>query len=157
MKVCKTVLKASVKNIGDVSGRITQLQKLRHPHVCHITDFLEDQIHYFIIQDRCPGGDLENWMERIDESHWLKEETCAHYVGQALVALNYCHAHSVFHRGLSPSNILLTSKLPDARVRISDFGLAPVFDPDNSVAQRNAGPYTPLEFFAQSGQVVNGS
>jgi len=155
-KTCKSVIKAWVKDPDDVCARLTSLKDLSHPQVSSICDIIEDAEHIYIISDRCTGGDLNDWMDQLDEQHWLQEEIIAAYIGQALVALAYCHANHVYHHDLSPSSIMLTSRLPDARVMVSDFGLQAILDPDNKEARRNPSPYVAPELISDAGRVLGG-
>jgi len=81
-------------------------------------------------------------LERMDEGNWLQEATCAAYVRQTLLALSHSHAAQVYHRDLKPSSLLLTTKLPDAVIKVVDFGIAHILDPDNSIIQSNPNEYT---------------
>merc|ERR1719197_2080004 len=57
----------------------------------------------------------------------------------------HCNSANVFHGAMLPSSLSLTSKMPDATVKVGDFGLAAILDPENSIAQRNHSPYTAPE------------
>merc|ERR1712232_219130 len=93
-------------------------------------------------------GDLADMMEGLEEHHWLREQTCAAYVGQALVALAHSHASKVYHHDLRPSSILLSSKMPDALVVVADVGLAAILDPENEASRANPSPYEAPELAA---------
>lgn len=83
---------------------------------------------------------MQDWIERLDSANWLQEGTCAAYMRMATLAVAHSHAAHIYHRDLRPSNLLLTSKLPNAMVKVADFGLAAVLDPDNTISQPT--PYT---------------
>jgi len=157
MKTCKIVKKSMLKSTLNVLPRLKALQELQHPHICSITDVIEDANSFFVITDFWQGGDVQDWMERLDEGNWLQEQTCAAYIRQAILALTHSHAAQVYHRDLRPSNLLLTSKLPDAQVKVADFGLAAVLDPDNSIIQANATSYTCPEVLKSAEPLKNGS
>uniref|UniRef100_A0A7S0AKK2 Protein kinase domain-containing protein n=1 Tax=Pyrodinium bahamense TaxID=73915 RepID=A0A7S0AKK2_9DINO len=158
LKACKTVPKAIVKGQADTLSRLQKLQKLSHPHICSVTDVQEDQNNYFIISDAYIGGDVGDWMDRLDDSQWwLVEQTVATYIGQVVAALAYCHSQQVYHRDLRPSSILLTSKMPDATILVSDFGLAEIFDPNHTFTQTNPTPYVAPELRSESGRVAGGA
>jgi hypothetical protein len=76
----------------------------------------------------------------MDENNWVQEQTCANYVRQVVLALSYCHNMKVTHGDLNPNNLLLTSKLPDASVKVGDFGLAAILDPEGVMVRRHASP-----------------
>ena len=123
-KLCKTVSKALVPDRGAALTRLRQLQNLKHPHLCAIYEVLEDGQNFFILTEKLRGGDIENWLNDIDEStHWLAEQTVAAYICQALVALAHCHSINAFHNDLKPNNVLLSSKLPDAVVMVTGIYL----------------------------------
>jgi len=157
LKTCKTVPKASLKSTQNVLPRLRALQELQHPHISSITDVLEDGNDFYIISDHWPGGDVQDWLERLDEGNWLQEQTCAAYVRQAVLALAHSHAAQVYHRDLRPSSLMLTSKMPDAVVKVGDFGLAAILDPDNSIAQKNPTPYIVPEVLKSPEPLRNGA
>jgi len=157
LKTCKTVPKTDVTSSSAVS-RLKGLKELQHPHICHVTDVLEDKSSIYIISDFCNGGDLQDWMERLDEANWLQEQTCAAYVRQLALALAHSHAAQAYHRDMRPSSLLLTSKLPDAQIKVSDMGLAQVLDADNRIVQTGpANPYTAPEVLSGRDPVRNGA
>eukprot|EP00933_Yihiella_yeosuensis_P052497 TRINITY_DN50592_c0_g1_i1.p1 TRINITY_DN50592_c0_g1~~TRINITY_DN50592_c0_g1_i1.p1 ORF type:complete len:514 (-),score=83.41 TRINITY_DN50592_c0_g1_i1:90-1631(-) len=141
LRNCKTVPKANCRG-SNVMSKLQALQELQHPHIASIADLMEDDKHYYIMSDHFMGGDVQDWMERLDEGNWLQEQTCAAYVRQAVLALCHCHSAQIYHRDMKPSSLLLTSKLPDASVKVADFGLAGILDPDHSIIQNNPNAYT---------------
>lgn len=146
MRNCKVVPKNIVRNPSGVLERLKQLKGLQGPHIAAVTDVLEDQSFLYIVSEFFPGGDVADWMDRLNEDHALEEQTCAAYVRQALLALSQSHAHNIFHRDLQPQNLLLTSKLPDATVKVQDIGIANVLDPEGTIAQRQRhSPYVAPE------------
>lgn len=142
MKSCKTVPKRLLKNSSNVLSRLSALQDLRHPHICPVTDVLEDTKDFHILFDHLQGGDVQDWMDRLDDGNWLQESTCAQYIRQLVMALCHSHAAQSYHLDLRPSSLLLTTKLPDALVMVSDFGLAAVLDPDGALLQEQPNPYS---------------
>jgi len=157
LKNCKTVPKSLLKSTNNVLQRLTALVELQHPHICSITDVLEDSNSFYIISEHWQGGDVQDWMDRLDEGTWLQEQTCATYVRQAVLALTHSHLAKIYHRDLRPSNLMLTSKMPDATIKIGGFGLAAILDPDNSIVQRSPTPYTVPEVLRSSEPVRTGA
>eukprot|EP00929_Paragymnodinium_shiwhaense_P077206 TRINITY_DN39754_c0_g1_i1.p1 TRINITY_DN39754_c0_g1~~TRINITY_DN39754_c0_g1_i1.p1 ORF type:complete len:534 (-),score=102.49 TRINITY_DN39754_c0_g1_i1:226-1827(-) len=157
MKNCKAVPKANLRVQGNPMAHLRALMELRHPHLSNSTDVLEDDMAYYVMSDLCAGGDVQDWLERMDETNWLQEQTCASYVRQVVLALAHCHSQGVFHRDLRPSEIMMTSKLPDASVKVSDVGLASVFDPDNRLVQAQPSAYVAPEILESSEMVRTGA
>lgn len=61
----------------------------------------------------------------------LTDDHCQYFLYQLLRALKYIHSAHVLHRDLKPSNLLLNSCCD---LRVCDFGLARVADPDRNRA-----------------------
>lgn len=155
LKTCKTVPKNRIRSPQDIVNRLRRLQELQHPHLCSVEEVLEDQSRYYIISDKCVGGDVAEWMVRVQEDgNWLQEQTVAEYVRQALIAIAHGHSNRVYHRDLRPSSLALTSKMPDAMVKVMDFGLASILDPEDAAVQKGPSPYTAPEVRTGFGRVV---
>lgn len=149
LKICKTVQKSLIRNPADAMARIQRLKELQHKHICAIYDVLEDHSRIYVISDKCAGGDVAEWIVRVqEEGNWLQEHTVAEYIRQTLIALNHIHGSRMSHRDLRPSSLALTSKLPDAQVKVADCGLAEIFDPQDEVILRSAGPFASPELLA---------
>lgn len=58
---------------------------------------------------------------------------------QVTSALAYMHSRDIIHRDLKPENLLLTSKNPNAEVKVIDFGLAKVLAKGDGEAQSFLG------------------
>lgn len=158
LKTCKVVQKALAQGRNDVLPRLQKLRELSHPLVCSITDVLEDPTYYFILSDAYSGGDLGDWMDHLDKNQfWLTESTVAAYIAQLAAAVAYCQSQQVHHRDLRPCSLQLSSKMPDATILVSDFGLAEIFDPDNTSAQRSPNPYAAPELCSHTGRVSGGA
>mmetsp|Transcript_10527 Transcript_10527/g.17190 ORF Transcript_10527/g.17190 Transcript_10527/m.17190 type:complete len:531 (-) Transcript_10527:103-1695(-) len=135
---CKVVPKSILRNPSGVLERLNGLKGLQGTHIAAVLDVLEDAEKFYIISEFGAGGDVGDWMDRLNEDHLLEEGACAAYVRQALLALSQAQSRGLFHHDLQPQNLLLTSKMPDAVVKVNDIGLAGILDPDGSILQRQA-------------------
>eukprot|EP00747_Dinoflagellata_sp_TGD_P071498 gnl/TRDRNA2_/TRDRNA2_157061_c0_seq1.p1 gnl/TRDRNA2_/TRDRNA2_157061_c0~~gnl/TRDRNA2_/TRDRNA2_157061_c0_seq1.p1 ORF type:complete len:567 (+),score=61.59 gnl/TRDRNA2_/TRDRNA2_157061_c0_seq1:101-1801(+) len=129
---CKSVPKASVKNPTEVLEKLLSVRGLRHKYINSIVDALEDDQNIYIISEHCSGGDIADWMAQMEGGYVLAENTCAAYVKMVLIALAHCHSNQVYHRDISPSRVVLTSKMPDAEIRVCDCGVAAILDPGHT-------------------------
>jgi serine/threonine protein kinase len=59
-----------------------------------------------------------------EKSQRVDPNLVKYYLYQLLQGVQYCHSHTVLHRDLKPSNLLIDG---DGLIKISDFGLARVF------------------------------
>jgi|Transcript_119255 calcium-dependent protein kinase len=142
---CKKVPKTLVGNSSGVLAKLRQLQELQHPHIISVVEVLEDRSCFYILTEFMQGGEVSDWAERLMDGYVIQEQTIATYIRQVLMAMVHCNSANVFHGALLPSSLALTSKMPDAIVKVGDFGLAAILDPENSIAQRNHNPYTAPE------------
>lgn len=155
LRTCKTVPKSLVKSSANVINQLKQLRELQHPHICSITDVLEDQNNYYIISEFMQGGEVSDWVERLQEGYAIQEQTCAAYIRQVVMAMMHSHSAQVYHGALLPSSLSLSSKMPDAFIKVGDFGLATLLDPDSTILQRNRSPYCAPEILSQESPFVD--
>mmetsp|Transcript_71013 Transcript_71013/g.205878 ORF Transcript_71013/g.205878 Transcript_71013/m.205878 type:complete len:564 (-) Transcript_71013:191-1882(-) len=145
LKMCKTVRKELIRN-PDAMARLQRLRELQHDHICALTDIVEDSARIHVIYDKCQGGDLAEWIIRVqEEGNWLQEQTVAEYMRQTLIALAHAHGTRASHRDLRPSSLFLSSKLPDAKVLVADLGLCEILDPQDEVTIAMQNPYAAPE------------
>lgn len=145
LRACKTVPKSLVCSAPDVIRKLRGLQELQHPHIISVLEVLEDRANYYIITEFCQGGEISDWVERLMDGYVVQEQTIAAYIRQVIAATIHGSSTNIFHGALLPSSLWLSSKMPDAVVKVADFGLASILDPDNTIAQRNRSPYTAPE------------
>ena len=93
---------------------------LSHPNIVNVHDVnFEGKLQY-IVMEYVDGVTLQ---DRMDQKGKLSEEEAIHYLRQILRALSHAHERGVIHHDIKPQNILL---LPDATVKVTDFGIASV-------------------------------
>ncbi|KAE9342766.1 hypothetical protein PF008_g10014 [Phytophthora fragariae] len=93
-----------------------------HPHIVRLLCTKESQLHIFIVQEYCAGGDIAQLMKA---NNGLKEEQTRVYMSQLASGLQFLRSQNVVHRDLKPANLLLSSRnLATAKLKIADFGFA---------------------------------
>lgn len=108
-----------------LQSEIKILSKLDHPNICRYYESYESPKHFFLIMERCAGGDL---LERIAlaDQHF-SEEKAALIMKKLLLAVNHCHSQGVIHRDLKPENIMYKeSRTRIDDIKIIDFGLSKI-------------------------------
>eukprot|EP00826_Nyctotherus_ovalis_P030290 TRINITY_DN2412_c0_g2_i2.p1 TRINITY_DN2412_c0_g2~~TRINITY_DN2412_c0_g2_i2.p1 ORF type:complete len:356 (+),score=110.69 TRINITY_DN2412_c0_g2_i2:374-1441(+) len=70
----------------------------------------------------------------------LSERDVADIMRQLLSAIVYCHNKNVVHRNLKPENLLYDSLEKSATLRIIDFGMSQVFNPDIKMSVKIGTP-----------------
>lgn len=126
------------------------LARLDHPNLPKVSDYFSEQGREYLVMDFVAGRDLQDILaesKRLDKR--LTESQVLAWADQLLDALDYMHSQEppVLHRDIKPGNIKVT---PQGRVKLVDFGLVKVLQPDDSrtvtvVQGRGTAAYTPLE------------
>ncbi len=99
------------------------LARLQHPNVARLLDGGADDGRPFLVMEYVEGRAL---IAHCDEQRLGIDERLALFldVGRAV---QHAHRNLVVHRDLKPSNIVVTA---DGGVKLLDFGIAKVLDPD---------------------------
>jgi len=128
------------------------LARLRHPNIARLIDAgLSPLGQPYIVLEHVDG-------ERIDrycESHGLGIPERIRLFLEVLDAVAHAHANLIVHRDLKPPNVLVAS---DGRVRLLDFGIAKLIDPDpgEPATVTRAGESALTPEFAAPEQVTGG-
>lgn len=102
---------------------INVLKSLNHPNIIHLEDTFESSDRIYMVMELMKGGELFDY---VVEKGTLSEEEASNIVRKITSAVANMHGQNIIHRDLKPENLLLTSKGPDAEVKLIDFGLAKV-------------------------------
>lgn len=78
--------------------------------------------------------------EIIDRGHF-SERDAALIMRQLLSCINYCHARKIVHRDIKPENILMESNKDFNQIKIIDFGISVVIEPDEFIEDSIGTPY----------------
>ncbi|OAA29262.1 non-specific serine/threonine protein kinase, partial [Frankia sp. EI5c] len=109
------------------------LAGLDHPHIVRVYDYLDVDGLCLVVMELLPGGTLTH--RRADLT---PPQACAAGLAVA-AALDHAHSHGVLHRDIKTDNILFAA---DGTVKVTDFGLAKIFEGSAATASGLAG--TPL-------------
>jgi serine/threonine-protein kinase len=100
---------------------------LNHANIVTVFDVGQTENRPYIVMELLEGETLEQVLE--DDQRLVPEKILS--IGIQLAnALHYAHENGIVHRDIKPSNILLSSA--DNAVKIADFGIARVSDPDRT-------------------------
>jgi hypothetical protein len=134
VKLMKAALRMSAIRRSAFLSEAQVLSGLRHPNICQVYDFFEDQAQDVLVLELIEGQTLRALLKQGAVEHPI---AVAAQVAEALAA---AHERGIAHRDLKPENVMLTDA---GQVKVLDFGLARV---DQSVSlgdRQNAGDDTP--------------
>lgn len=119
---------------------------IRHPNIVDVTDFGQSQEGvFFLVMEYVEGESLYQLLRR--EGTLDIQRTIA-VMGQVIAGVDAAHDAGILHRDLKPANIFIMQKrkkaagsMNDGFVKVGDFGLAKIVNPDRSeMASAGGGP-----------------
>ncbi|TDH65689.1 hypothetical protein CCR75_006897 [Bremia lactucae] len=110
---------AEIEIMRSITNNIT------HPNLVKIHKVYEELQKVYIVQEMCTGGEL---YDRIVQRGKLSEQDAANILQQLMSALEALHQHNILHLDIKPENILFSSKEPDSKIILTDFGLARIIN-----------------------------
>ncbi|MFM2163531.1 MAG: hypothetical protein RLZZ383_3043 [Pseudomonadota bacterium] len=108
-----------------IEGRIQA--QLRHPHLVAVTDIVHHGGQVGLILELVEGTSLAEWML----AHGPTDlDTALSLLAPVFAGVAAAHQAGVLHRDLKPGNILLAETPHGLVPKVTDFGIAKVFDGD---------------------------
>jgi predicted Ser/Thr protein kinase len=104
------------------------LARLSHPNIVGVHEFGQVEGLHFFIMEFVDGANLR----QLEKTARLAPREALQIIPQICDALQYAHDEGVVHRDIKPENVLVDRK---GRVKIADFGLAKIADPDPAAAR----------------------
>ena len=86
----------------------------------------QDRDNLYLVMDMLSGGDLRYHIAR---NRRFSEEQTKFFIACILYALEYVHNKSIIHRDIKPENLVFDAT---GYLRVTDFGIARIWNPDNS-------------------------
>jgi len=78
-----------------VLREILIVKLLKHPHIATLYDVIDTPTHLYMVFEYASGGELFDY---IVNQQRVKEKEAKRIFKQIILALKYCHSHSVIHR-----------------------------------------------------------
>jgi calcium/calmodulin-dependent protein kinase I len=118
------------------------LSQIDHPNVVKLFEVWEDKIKFYMVMEIMTGGEL---FDRIVEKDHYSEKEAADTIRPIVDAIRYCHNMGVAHRDLKPENLLYATRDIHSIIKISDFGLAKIYDSSLMMTQCGTPSYVAPE------------
>lgn len=115
-------------------------------HVLGLHDVLEDTESYYIIMERCSGGELFDFLQTETD---VPERECKRIMREILEAVDHIHARGLIHRDIKPENIMFHDTREDPAtpkdvqkkntVKLIDFDTCQEYEPASPKAKHLVG------------------
>jgi len=112
-----TLSRISPAFISELKNEISILKTLDHPNIVKAYEVYESKRNIELVMENCSGGDLHTRAP-------YSEMDAAKIIGKLLSAIVYMHEKNIVHRDLKFENIMFENRLPDAEIKLIDFGLS---------------------------------
>jgi len=114
------------KSVNSVLNERRLLSMLKHPFIVNMKYAFQDRDNLYLVMDLLTGGDLRF---QLGKHKKFTEEQTKFFVACIIIGLEFLHTNGVLHRDIKPENLVLDNR---GYVRITDFGIARVWNPDNA-------------------------
>lgn len=139
-KVAVKVLNHQLSSNSDMSTRFLSearaVNRIDHPNIVQVFDFgtLPDG-RLYLVMEFLRGRDLGSYMT---EKRRLSLRDTLEILDQLASGLDAAHEAGIVHRDLKPDNIFLVEGKGGLQVKIVDFGVAKLLEPDLHSGERTA-------------------
>jgi serine/threonine-protein kinase len=100
------------------------LRQLVHPNIVTFHEFGEVDDGVFLAMEYVEGSNAQQLVQRGGP---LSMKSAVHMTIRLLMALDYAHAKNFVHRDIKPANLLIGQGPNGIQVKLSDFGIARVY------------------------------
>lgn len=94
------------------------ISRIRHPHICPVTDIYEDRDNVYVVMESIEGGEL---FTRLSELESYSELHAAAIINDVLHAVQHLHNEGIVHSNIKPENLLSADKSEFSPTILADF------------------------------------
>jgi serine/threonine protein kinase len=105
------------------------------PHVLRTEAIFEDEKAFYIVMEKCSGGELFDFLQNETE---VKVGECKRIIREILLALQELHSKGLFHGDVKPENIMFADGVKRT-LKLIDFDTCQQWDPKASKRKEFTG------------------
>ena len=142
IRVCKYITKENFnkEDIEKFRRENEILKTTDHPNIIKLYEIFETPKSFYLIMEKCNGGNLSYKVEqRRITGELFDEKIVSQVIWQIAYAIQYCHdVVKIVHRDLKPENIcfLNLGDMKDNPVKLIDFGLSKFFEKNKKIESK---------------------
>ncbi len=137
VKIIPPLFADSPERVARFEREAQLLAALNHPHIAGIYGLEDSPAGRFLVLELVEGLSLAQHLEAVPGG--IPVDEALPIARQIVDALEAAHDKGIIHRDLKPANIMLT---PEGQVKVLDFGLARVMDPEPAANLANSPTLT---------------
>ncbi|KAM4605961.1 serine/threonine-protein kinase H1-like [Polymixia lowei] len=103
------------------ASELAVLRRVSHGNVVRLVEVFETPLRVYAVLELATGGEL---LDRVVARGHFTERDATLALQMALAGVGYLHSLGITHRDLKPENLLYYHPGADARLLVTDFGLA---------------------------------
>jgi len=115
------VLNARRKKVETGQDCVVKVHRKRRskvcPHLLKIQEIFEDQDVFYIVMEKCSGGELFDFLQNTTEVNMLE---CKRIIREILIGLHNLHSKGLIHGDVKPENIMFSDNAT-RNVKLIDF------------------------------------
>eukprot|EP00826_Nyctotherus_ovalis_P038489 TRINITY_DN3608_c0_g1_i13.p1 TRINITY_DN3608_c0_g1~~TRINITY_DN3608_c0_g1_i13.p1 ORF type:complete len:478 (+),score=112.60 TRINITY_DN3608_c0_g1_i13:1167-2600(+) len=121
------------KQLEQARTEIETLRVCQHKNIMRLYEVFENADNTYLVLEYLVGGNLYNYVK---EHHFeVPESKAKKFIKSIAEALNYLHTYGIIHRDIKPDNVVLASLSENSDVKIVDFGLARILEPNEMATE----------------------
>lgn len=105
----------------ELAREIAIMQETQHENVMQLRQVFEDDLHLYLLMDKCAGGEL---FDRIQDRGSYSEKDAARVLRQIFEGVRYLHDRKIAHCDLKPDNFMFLEAGKETGLKIIDFGMS---------------------------------
>ncbi len=152
IKMLRDIYSTDPKFVTRFQREAKAASALQHPNIVQVYDYGQTDGNYFIVMELIEGTDLRRYLRSRGVLDIERAIIIAHDVALGLGA---AHRRGIVHRDVKPQNVLVGR---DGSIKLTDFGIASVYQPNNTEGLITDMTLGPLQYCAPEqaqGEIVS--
>ena len=121
------------KHLEQARTEMETLKICQHKNIMRLYEVFENADNIYLVLEYLGGGNLYNYMK--EHQLIIKESMAKRLIKSVTSALHYLHKYGVIHRDIKPDNVVFESTSEDCDVKLVDFGLAKILEPNEMATE----------------------